>query len=266
MVHIIDDDSLSICNISAASSDVVFPSDMVPRISLNISNCDGVATRPYLFSVFATRESDDKSYHMKFNVSDFLESEAIPLYLAPLRRRGVYNIRVYELTKGGIVGTYYSDLMMSSNEKRMERIDEAINLAWSQEIGSSMRWRGFVQHPGTACCAFQVEGENVRLWIDGFLVIETPPFFGVHNHSGSELFEIILEIRQFRSSSSHIRLLWNATGEMEVIDSHFLYFQVCYNRTCLTAIYATNKKDLGTHTFIPKKSEVTQHPLTITIQ
>ena len=235
LVQILDDDSISICNISAASSDVVFTSDIVPRISLNISNCDEAINRPYLFSVFATRESDDKSFHMKFNVSDFQESESIPLYLAPLRRRGIYNIRVYELTKGGIVGTYYSDLKMSSDEKRMERIDEVVNLAWSQDIGSSMRWRGFVQHPGTACCAFQVEGENIRLWIDGFLVIdswhdstyETPAFFGLNKHSGSELFEIILEIRQFRTSSSHIRLLWNATGKMEVIDSYFLYLQVC---------------------------------------
>jgi len=159
--------------------------------------------------------------------------------LAPLQRSGVYNIRVYELIKGGLWGTYYSDL--SSDKKRMERIDEAVNLAWSQDIGSSMRWRGFVQHPGTACCAFQVEGENVRLWIDGFLVIdswhdstyETPAFFGLHNHLGPELFEITLEIRQFRTSSSHVRLLWNATGEMEVINSHFLYFQVCCALTCL---------------------------------
>lgn len=225
-VHILDDDSLLEC-VNSTSSDS----------TMNVSMCEHTQSRQSLFSLVATREGDNKRFRLKYNASKFQAKDSVSLFLTTLHEKGVYNIRVHQLARGGLWGNYYYDLVL--HEKRMERIDEAVNLTWTQDIGSSMRWHGFIKRPemnnSTACCMFQVEGQNTRFWIERFLVIDSwndstfsPAFYELGkstSRDNSDLFELTLEVGQL-SSPSHIRLLWNATGQIEVIGSEFLYFQV----------------------------------------
>lgn len=269
VVNIIDDDS-HLCNIHVECPLPVLEQNIVPRLTLQTtSDCDlRTVSQHSLFSTVLVREDDKSKFHTFHNLTDVgttekivttQEDDVLSIHLPQLmtEKIGNYKISLYQVYRGGILGTYYSDFMMSSNMKVMERIDKVVNFTWStgggHNLWSSIHWKGFIRNPGITekCCLFQVKGDNVRLWIDQFLVLDewsdttssTPPatpvssFSAFHDLSGAAvvgdgdhyIHEISLQVRQIHMDSldffhdGRVSLSWNASGSMDIVDASYLY-------------------------------------------
>jgi hypothetical protein len=208
-----------------------------------------LSSQQSVFSAVVVREGDKHIFTTLHNLTAVtaedtaIINEEIPIHIPQTTEKlGDYKISLYQVFRGGISGTYYSDLMMFSDMKVMERIDKAINLTWSRsDQWSSIHWKGFIMDPGITekCCLFHVKGDNVRLWIDQFLVIDewsgdvTTPltfsFTAFHDlaafgNGDNHLHEITLQVRQTDRAERHdVSLSWNASGSMKVVDSSYLY-------------------------------------------
>jgi hypothetical protein len=273
VVNIIDDD-YHLCNIHIECPLTVLEWNIVPRLTLQTtSDCDlRTVSQQSLFSTVLVREDDKSKFHTFHNLTAVgttvgateeivttQEDDVLSFQLPQLmtEKIGNYKISLYQVFRGGILGTYYSDLMMSSNMKVMERIDKVVNFTWStggghNNLWSSIHWKGFIRNPGITekCCLFQVKGDNVRLWIDQFLVLDewsdttsstspaTPPissFSAFHDLSGAVvgdgdyIHEISLHVRQIHMDSldffhdGRVSLSWNASGSMDIVDPSYLY-------------------------------------------
>lgn len=156
-----------------------------------------------------------------------------------------YKLHVFKIAQGGLVGNYFSDMMLSDFEK--SRVDAVVNFTWSESLVQSVRWNGLIQsnHSKGNCCVFYVTGKNVRFWINRYLIIdewdlsleEELQFSGYYSLQPKELVELMIEIRDINVKSS-INLMWSGDEQpQDVVPAQALYWKV---RALISKYYLSN--------------------------
>ena len=234
VVTIIDDDGDD-CDVNVVAPKYIVPYGQIPSLLLKRNRCNEKRSHHNIFFAVAQRESDDEKFSMTFNATAKGSTAEVPFYLSGIADVGQYNVHVYQVASGGLLGSYFSDFALSKSMPTMQRVDSAVNFTWSQEMASSVRWNGFIKTPDTSlpCCAFHVEADNARLWVNNFLIIDewhqsvtgssTSGFYNLGDKD--DIHEITLEVRQFNSWPS-IKLMWDAENGIDVIQSNYLLFKV----------------------------------------
>ena len=193
------------------------------------------------FGVVAFRHS----HHGADRVYGSVDDENNGRYLANLNitKAGKYDLNLFQLIPGGFLGYYYQDSFLSTSAYEKSRVDAVINFTWAQgpitNYGSdfvSVRWEGFILAKHSGLCSFWLETqEHVRMWIDGFLLIDEwdnpPSGLSVANHDivAGDLYEININYRELGNEAS-IKLLWSSDHTSpEIIPSSLLFYKVGFS-------------------------------------
>lgn len=166
-----------------------------------------------------------------------------------LTNAGDYNLGVYQLVPGGLLGHYYNTASLSTSAIDIKRVDAAVNFTWGDgPITSvvtdfaSVRWDGCVIGDKTDWYVFSVLfklGDHVRLWIDDNLLID---IHGIderrevndaenlnsakHHLRRGEAYEITLEYRDLSGGESNVILFWSSPRiPKQVIPSSNLFYK-----------------------------------------
>lgn len=177
--------------------------------------------------------------YLTYNIESFFAAPTIhygkAIYdLGNIDKPGDYGVHAFQTAQGGLLGSYYSDLLLSKIEK--SRVDANVNFTWSEHHIKAARWDGFVRPSGEYddCCTFHVSGRNVRLWINRYVIIDEwdhslereVHFSGFYKLDLAIPTELMLEVRDINFESP-IKLLWSANGlPREVIPDEALFWKV----------------------------------------
>jgi hypothetical protein len=147
---------------------------------------------------------------------------------------GIYKVHVFRMMHGGLVGSYFTDLMLSKLEKT--RVDSNLNFTWSEKNVKSARWEGFITLNETQneCCTFYISGKNVRLWVNRYLVIDEwnhvldkeVQFSGFYSLKSSETVEVMIEVRHINFASSITLMMSENDTSQRVFPSNSLLWKV----------------------------------------
>ncbi len=147
---------------------------------------------------------------------------------------GNYKVHVFRMVHGGLVGSYFTDLMLSKLEKT--RVDANLNFTWSENRVKSARWDGFITLTETQseCCTFYISGKNVRLWVNRYLVIDEwnhlldkeVQFSGFYSLKSFETAELMIEVRDMNFASSITLMMSDNDTSSRVVPSNSLLWKV----------------------------------------
>jgi hypothetical protein len=183
-----------------------------------------------------TKDIDSFDIKESINKVDFnKDGNKLLVTVQDMLEPGNYQTSVYQVAQGGLFGAYYSAPSSYSSQFLMKsKVDKILNFTWSDRGSGSVRWNGFIRNPSQQnCCTFYVHKGNIRLWIDGYLIIDAWDIdignlssSGYHDLDKVYMSEIILEIKEL-DLGAEMKLLWDVGGIIDLIPSSSLFWKVC---------------------------------------
>lgn len=150
--------------------------------------------------------------------------------------QGIYQLRVWHLLPGGLIGEYFSDAFFQN--LKLRRFDRTIDFRWGYgrllPRGSdyvSIRWTGALLPPRSQTYLFYFEADDhARLWINGELILDHsqeryayvsgPRFIYLE---GNVFCEVIVEYVEI-TGEAFARLYWgNTSSDLILVSSDSLY-------------------------------------------
>ena len=166
---------------------------------------------------------------------------------------GLYDLHVYQLIPGGLLGKYYSNTFFSQETSpEFSRVDAVINFTWiygstssAVEFYPGVHWEGCIMSKYSEWHSFWIRANGcIRFWIDGVLVLDfwdrnlgETKVHTSHYLNAYTFHEIVLEHREF-SGGGFIQLLWSSKNNpLQVIPSNSLFKKVHYASLCFMKIF-----------------------------
>jgi len=223
MVEIVDDDQYSLSMNENVT--VTLPESSLSKKIFQLNNIFGSNTIDLDDTLFILAERKTTYDIFSFFVKAIVYDGVVGYDLGRIDKPGDYIVHVHQIVQGGLVGYYYSDLLLSNIDKT--RVDANLNFTWSESLIQSARWDGFIQLQETdveECCTFYVSGKNVRLWIDRYLIIDewdhslekVVQFSGFYPLRQHEVVELMVEVRDI-DFKSPVTLMWSANGFIRTV-------------------------------------------------
>ena len=187
-------------------------------------------------NIFVIAESKETYNLFSFLAETEIRDEKVHYDLRDINKKGDYTIHVFQIARGGLAGSYFTDLLLSDLEK--SRVDSIVNFTWNENLIKSVRWDGLIQlhHPVENCCTFYISGKNVRLWINRYLIInewghfldKEIEFSGFYSLKPGDFVELMVEVRDI-SVESPIKLMWSGNNlTRDVIPADALFWKVSF--------------------------------------
>lgn len=214
------------------------PTGEIPSFEIVPNNCT-LSTERRLnntsdFYIFAKqRFPGNDFFSSRGSVAELHNSRNYICHFKSIKEAGQYRIYGYQTIGGGLIGSYFSDLFLSDQYLIKKKIDSIVNFTWTESSAESARWEGFLKTTISGKYLFFVAGSNVRLWIDGYMIIDewrtqlgtrlTSASYSLKAHNQ---YEVVLEVRQLVLNTP-VKLMWKVEGNTtEIIPPTSLFYKV----------------------------------------